>query len=653
MDPQSFSQMMASYGQPQQADQTDPTQQTNSEQAPQQTAQPQQHGNWFTHLMPTIGGIGGGILGAVFGGGVGGIGGGAGGSALGKVLENKIEGQGAGNGVLSNALQGAIGEGVGGAIGKVGGGLMKTVGGKAEGVADSLVKGQFTKGALKTADANALRTAGVADARQIPQIADMVTGTNGALNQGVIRGLGESDVPANLSGLAPLAKDLVSQNQMQLSASSIPDISKTLNSALLKATNPDDVTQLATKGAGGPVNIFQSGALGNVLPSNAFDVAKNFETLAASARNAAYDKMGAVINPDQLAKSKIFTGLADHAKQAAFGGDTPIPLSVTNKAQIISELDPLRGVNPAAHATLVDQVNNATNLQDLRGLQAPFVKGSQAAKATDLAAERGAGTNANQVMNNLTIPGAIAGGPHGMMAGLGAQMLRSPTMDRAAIPLVEKGGSILSNIGGATLGKASVPGLAGGAGGVLSATSNNMLQNNGTVGDTMQPANQLAPQPTGQPANDPATAQMLFDLGLYSPGALASIAPNQQQVQNVTNANAATTALQGLGNAPSGGILSSLQGHLGIGGTGEYQRKAASAAQQVAAAIPGTDAGAIEKQLTDYMAGGGNIDDAIKGLLERLGGVMKSNQGTGIGGILGVNAAPPQTVTSQLPVAAL
>jgi hypothetical protein len=635
----------------------------------QATQSPQQpvaahSGNWLTHLLPSGGALAGGAGGAALGTailpGIGTIAGGILGAALGggdaKAAENAIEHQNLGNGVASTALESgagqALGMGVGAGLGKIAG----AVGGKAAGVADNLLKGQFAKGALTGEDANVLRTAGITDARQLPQVANVITGDTGALHQGVLRGLTESDVPADFSNLSQTGKNLVSANQMQLKQSSIPQINDVIQGALIKSVTPEDVTQMGVGGGKSPVvNAFEPGALKNVTADRAFDVTKNFEALAAAARNSAYDKMGNVVDADQLAKAKIFGGLADEARTATFGTETPVPLSDTNKAQIINELAPLKDINPNLHSTVVNQVNNANTLQDLRGIQAPFVRGSQAATATAKAADRGAGTTAGAVANNLAIPGAIAGGPPGMLAGLGAQLLRSPAADRVAIPLAEKGGALLSKIGGS-----NAPSILGGATGALAGTSNNIIQNSGTVGGNMQPtAEQLSGQPTPITQQLPApqgqglSREDLLTLAMYSPGALSALTPNAAQTGNVTNAQSAEQALHTLaGNAPSGGLVSQLQGKLGVGGTGEYQREAQSAAQQVANALPGSDAKAIEKELTDYAAGGGNINNAIQSLLQRLQSVVQSNQNTGVGGALGLNAATPQTITAQLPVSA-
>jgi hypothetical protein len=90
-------------------------------------------------------------------------------------------------------------------------------------------------------------------------------------------------------------------------------------------------------------------------------------------------------------------------------------------------------------------------------------------------------------------------------------------------------------------------------------------------------------------------------------------------------------------------------GSLGVGHTGEYQRQAHSAAQQVAAALPGSDAGAIEKQLTDYQAGGGNVNSAIEALLSRLSSVVNNNKNSSYQDLMNYQGGQPQSVMSQIP----
>lgn len=629
MDPQAFQQTLNSYSPQQQTPSSIYSQPQQTPQAPQ----PAPSGNWFTHLLPTIGGVIGGLGGGLLTGGLGGVAGGAGGAGLGKALENDLEHKSLDSGVLGQAALGGVGEGVGGVLGKVGGRVLGAVGDKSGQLADNLVKGQFAKGTISGDSANALRTLGLTDARQIPQVSDLVTGTGGALNKGVEKTLMTAGSPVDVTGLigsklSPngMANDLIDSETA---------LSPTAGTKILGTVNKSVQNML-----GGP-----EGMIGNQVadPLDALKQSRVFSGLAGKAQDIA-TRMG---NPEQQSVANVYHNLADELNNRIFTpGGQDVPLTDEVKSEVINNLAPLKDINPTVHTNLVNQVTNASTLQDLRGLQAPFVQGSKAVGATARAVDRGAGATASGTVSGLPIAGAVAGGPHGMLAGLGAQMLRSPTADRAAIPLVQNGGALLSKVGGS-----EAPGILGGALGVTSATSNNLIQpNSGTVGGNMQPGNSILPQLPQQSPTGGLSRDDLITLALYAPGALASLTPNAQQVQNSTNAQSAESALTGLGNAPQGGILSGLEGKLGLGATGEYQRKAASAAEQVANAIPGSDKGAIQKQLTDYAAGGGNIDDAIKSLLTRLQSVVQSNQNTGLSGILGVNAgAAPQTVTSQLP----
>jgi hypothetical protein len=211
---------------------------------------------------------------------------------------------------------------------------------------------------------------------------------------------------------------------------------------------------------------------------------------------------------------------------------------------------------------------------------------------------------------SATISGGVSGGPVATVAKALYHAKDNPAILNT-----------LSRIG--SLGEKVAP-----PAGALVGAGNAQLQSNGdTMGGTMPPTTDpgmLAASSTTPPGG--LTRDDLVTLALYSPNAFnALVAPSAVNQQNVSAANTAEQALSGLGEAPGGGIISQLAGKLGVGGTGEYQRKAAAAAQQVAAALPGTDAATIEKQLTNYLAGGANIDEAIKTLLTNLQAVKQNN----------------------------
>lgn len=641
MEPNAFAQTMAGY-QPQQQQQAAP----QPTQAPQQ---PQQHGNWFTHLLPTLGGIVGGIGGELINPFGGGIAGAALGSGLGKAGENASEGQSVTKDVLGNAVGGGVGQLTGGILGKIGGKLLGAAGGASSGLADNLVKGQFSKGALGGEDANALRTAGVTDARQIPQISSVITGPTGALSGGVKTALGQANTGVDITGLDKIAENAMAEQGLK--PSSINSVGTNLSNSINNMV-PGDVSKTVSK-AGTPVYTYTPEALSNALPENVFAQTQKMEQLANQSYQKGVDKLtGQVTDADQYGQYKVYKQLANELEDRAFGTSSgnPLPLTDEAKSTIIGGLDPLKDLNPSVHGNLVNQVGNAQTIQELRPLQSLWVRANQAADQTARSADRTAGTSASQAVGNMPLAGAVAGGPHGLLAGMTAMALRSPSADRAAIPLVENGGSIMSKIG-----DSSLPGKLGAATGVTAGTANNIIQGETNPGSgtlsSMDPNAQTNMAP-GQAAPGGLSRNDLITMALYSPNAFQALMPTDTQKQGLVNTNIAENALTGLGNAPGGGILSSIEGKLGLGSTGEYARKADTAAQEVAAALPGTDPNAIKRQLTDYMSGGANISEAITALLSRLHGATQAQQTPG-SQLLGLNGGQqPQSIMSQVPAMA-
>lgn len=622
-------------------------------QAPQQPSVPQQPAgdpsqqmpqsggqqpNFFEKLLPTVGSILGGLATAPLelAPGIGtalNIGAAGAGGAFGKFLENKLTGQAGGNGVLSSGLESGIGQGAGNLIGGLAKGGMGLLGNVADSGTNKLIQGQFAKGTLDSATAKTLNDMGITNADQVGQIAPMVTQSNGALSNGVQRGLQESDAGVDLSGLSNKAQNLVAENQMQLNPNSFGDINKTVQGALLKATNPDDVTQLTTKGAGGPVSTFQPGALQNVLPENAFNVTQNFEKLANKAYASAYDKMGNVANPDQLAKYNIFKGLADHTKDAAFGGNTPIPLSEGNKAQIISDLAPMKDVNPQAYNYHVGQVSNAQNLQDLRPIQKPMVDASRALGITQKMTDNQGGTSASNVVKTaLPFVGGATAGPVGLAAGALPAILSSKAADQIGAGTLSKMSGILTN---PTMQKIVKQVIAPGAAQTVANAPNYVSSQPATGDNTMAPGGlpqpQANPYATGgmPPGMSPSQLALQTGLiGLQDPYMAGSYAPLVQgNVGTLQKAAAADAALKGLegtfqqaggGQGLIGGLLSKLGGAVTGGPTQLYGQQSAdlekqltglgipiSSLPQVTNSAPAAQSGFSTLQAIINMLGGG------------------------------------------------
>lgn len=639
MDPTEFQSVLDSYKPQQQTDVSQPTIQ------PQQvTTQPQQHGNWFTHLLPTAGGILGGIVGIpgdLLSGGVSSVGGAAAGSGIGKAIENKLEGQGVGNGVLSNAIQGAAGEGIGRGVGAGLGKGAELLASKASKITNSAktVADTTAADAAKTAEAAAIKNnyggikPGVQSANKLQN------------NQDLLQSWGLDHTDPNV--MASASKGGLFLNDIDEAALAGGKPIKTtdlISSHDITSASPEEQTALINAGI-----ITPQGSLPHtVTPIQANKFAQDLNGQMRSTQGLADNafKNGDVANyntanqhlSDLTSKYKNVQELASGPEVNASIATRTI--SPEEKAQLVDQY----GQSQAEH--LEKAVNDAKTHQDLVTAKLPFAQmntlskqalGDMQAPATARGVARakadinGDGT-ADVTLPTTNVPGLAsdlhsAQGTVGKALVLGKHAATSPGI----LNTLSRMGSLLAK---------GAP-----AAGVATATSNNLIQAGNPMDQSQQPP--MAPVSMQQPQQG-LSRNDLLTLALYSPGALASITPNAQQVQNTTNAQSAETALNGLGNAPSGGILSSLQAKLGIGGTGEYQRQAASAAQQIAAAIPGTDPGTIEKQLTNYMAGGGNIQDAINGLMQQLHGVVQANQTTGLGGILGINAGTPQTVTSQL-----
>lgn len=540
-------------------------------------------GNWFTRLLPTAGSILGGIGGELvdpFGGGIAGA---ALGSTLGKAGENAAEGQNITSGLGGAAVEGGIGQLTGHALG----GALKLGAGAASNLADkgatSLVQGQFAKGTLDNATAQTLRDMGVTDARQVGELAPLSTGSTGALSEGVKRGLTEADTGADLSNLGRTGQNLVAENQMQLNTSSIPTINKTIQGALLQSVNPEDVSQVTTKG-GGTINTFQPGSLKNVLPENAFKVTQNFEQLANKAYQGAYDKMGNV-NPDQLAKYNIFKGLADETRSSTFGGETPIPLSDTNKAQIIDDLAPMNEVNPQAYNWHVNQVTNANNLQDLRPIQAPMVKVNNALRTTQNIADKNSGSTAGDVVKSvLPTVGGITAGPVGAVAGILPSLVKSSAADRA-------GASILSKLADAGVSskvtKIMPKALTTASQFIAHAPNYTPSAVPNTQGNAMQ---------QGQSAQSPQSPQVselqqVYNAALlhpYMPGSMGTLQSLAPVLQNLQGAGAAINSTEQAYNAAGGaqgmipGLFSKLSGFVTGNPVSGYEQQRA----QLAAELP-------------------------------------------------------------------
>lgn len=606
--------------------------------------------NFIENALPTIGGIAGGILGglggavaAPFTGGIvnpvdAGIAGAGLLGGAGQAAKNALTGQKVLQGnVLSSAGENALGQATGEGIGILGKGLLGGLGGAAERGATGLLKGQFAKGAIDDATTGALRDMGVTDANQVGQIHPLVTGTNGVINKGVMRGIQDAGTTSDLSTLEPLANELIRQNGNQLDRSSAPTILETVQNSLKKAINPEDVTQAPIRRASGgfsnapkTISVFDPGAVRNALPENAFQISKDFDTLANAAKQAAFDKSGAVTNPDQAAKYNIFRSLADEAERSTFGSGDTLPLTEENRAQIIQDLAPLKDVNPQTYNYFVNKVSNAQNLQELRGIQAPIVRAGQALNLTQNVADKAGGNTVNKMLGGGSAAlGLLTKNPLEAAGGVAALAASHPAAGKIGTSVLSRMGDILTN----PLIQKSVQAAAAPA--TVAAANVPNYTFGGSQGGAMTPTATTLPAAGGAPGASPEALQMMLGLiGLQAdPYMASSFAPMVtgavQPLQRAATAESALQGLQGLygqaggGEGGVGGLLAKLQSLIPGTAGNQYNRQAGQLQQTLQGlGVPGTAMPSLLSGAPTAQAGFGTIQDIINSLGGNPGSVL-------------------------------
>lgn len=537
-------------------------------------------------LAPTVGGVLGGIGGELvdpLGGGI--VGAGLG-SGAGKALENYTQGQ---NPLQMNdvgaAAEGAAGQGAGELAGAGLGLLGGAFGKAADAGASGLLKGQFANGSLDGDTLNTLRDMGVTDARDVTPIADAATGENGAINQGVMRGLDDGATLSDLSHIQPTAQALVDQERVNLQPNSEQDIMSTVENGF-RSNLPKDQQVLSAKrlSSGGYGNApksvlsFMPGAQQNMTAQDALKMSKQFDQLANVAGKAGYDNGGRIANADQAAKYRIFSQLSGNIKDSF--ADTPI--DEDNKAQIIDDLAKIKGSNPQAYNYLVNKVSGANTVGDLRTVQKPLVRASQAFKQTANSAERAPGMAAKDVTGAvLTGAGTVAGGPAGAVPGLLTMAANHPAAERIGSSVLERMGNILQN---PTLSKA-LKGATGALGTTVATSPNVAAPAQGGAmqppGMGMQPG-QPGMQQTGMPPvlNSYDTLMTMMTMDPYLAQSLApQITALAPMAQKTAGAEAMLPSVEqsyqqaGGGQGPIMGTLAKLGGALGVGPAATYNNQ--------------------------------------------------------------------------------
>ncbi len=601
--------------------------------------------NLLERLLPTAGGILGGLVGLPLNAidAVSGIGGTAldaglagAGAAGGKWLENEFTHQPGGNGVLGAAAGGAIGQGVGEGIGALGSGLMNMAGSKATSMAGDFLQGQAIPGVLGKTDATSLASQGVNDLRKIPGISSVITGENGALNQGVTKSLIADGSPVDTTGLmakdngSGLANDLVNNETA---------IGKTAGNKILGTVNKSVQNML-----GG-----SEGMVGNQMadPLDALKQSRIFRDLASTASTAGV-KTG---NVEQAAVGRVYNNLASELEDRIFNpGGSPVVLSDSIKSQIIDQLAPLKDANPKIYSQMVSDVTNAQNTQDLRPLQSLWVKASGAAEKTASATDKAVGTSATDIVKG-TSPAALLVAGHPLSA-IGSIATSLPVADRMA-------SSVLSRIGPAISGNVAnsvvAPGVSGILGNIAGNSGNDVASqlpstplqiNQGTPSVTLgsqpnpagTPAGILASLPGmgGSPQLEAQAMQAL--MGMTDPYLMGQYgtqaAQEGAQAQKARTAEAAIPELTKEFNAAGGGqgrlgaLLSRIGSFVGGGAASNYGSQANQFAQQVSQAT-GVPVGTVDQYVPQIsqspQVAQMNLQQ-LQNLLNSLGGNLAPNQ---------------------------
>lgn len=415
-------------------------------------------GNWLTKLLPTLGSIAAPVIGGILApetGGLSLLGGLAlagGGSAAGKVAENAAEGQDLTKDVGASALEGAGGQLMGGAVGKVGSAILGKAGEGAGNAAVGMVQKQFGD-QIDKATAQHLVDHGLTSRADAVNMANQVTGSEGHLPQAINNAFQASDKTVNVADLDPTAikgsdnSSIFNMDKAGLTPQGQKTALANTEAVLNSSMGPGDLSQLPTKGAKSTVPLYANGSLQNALPENVFGMGKQFEKLGYSADATAYDKAGNTINPQQAALGTYYKGIANELNSRAFGvGQEAIPLTDEVKQSIAENLAPLQQSNPQAFQKLTDQIGQAQNLQDLRSIQAPWVKVAQGDRVASAIENGQGGVSAGDMLSNAApIVGGATGGVKGLATGMMLKAMNSPAGNAAGAGTLDKMSGILSN----------------------------------------------------------------------------------------------------------------------------------------------------------------------------------------------------------------
>lgn len=613
--------------------------QLQQQQAQQQVAQPKQsrQPNFFERMLPTAGGIIGGLatLPLELAPGIGtalNIASAGGGAALGKTLENKLTGNDIGSGVGASALEGGIGQFGGGLLG----GLFKGVGGALAGSGEKLLankaaqqtvlsdinpfaavaKGNDVEGAINTMRSLNMPTT----PEGMRAAASLTTGGSGELSarlRQILGGNGGEPIKVDVGNYLNTVRGAINGEPL-------------LGTAEAKTGKGADL--LASIARNKENNLFNGGgsltqeANGN----DVLDAIKYHEQQFQRYNKAVPGTEGeSFAKVHQQAADYLKNQLGTNAKaDAAVAAHTLGP----DEAQQILDTVTKSGGSKELGDYLVNAINNAKSVSDLRSAQAPFVQADNLAKAAQQYAKgtgfvKGVQQAANPVSEGLSpgdVLGSVAGAGHPLAAG--AALLGKAVKSGAAPSILENVGNTLTRMSPFTKPAAQV--VANAPNYVQQPQGGNMQTEQTQGGNPYatqgggvgSPTEQLYNQLVSSLLNAQAAPLLPTSPNVIS-SATSAIQALQPTLQKATTANTALQSLEdtynqaGGGQGLAGGLLSKLGGALTGGPASLYGQQQQQLQQTLASlgipisALPGLTSTAPAAQ-----QGFGTVQDIINSL---------------------------------------
>jgi hypothetical protein len=610
-------------------------------------------GNWFTHLLPTIGGVVGGIGGGLLTAGLGGeVVGGAGGSALGKGLENALEGKKViqGNDITAG-LEGGIGNGVGGVVGKVIGKGASMLGSAGENIATKQAADKAAQEGIDTAantykDINPKLQGNLNAKDSLQHVTDMgydvadpanlqhVSNTsNDVLNSILNKALADAG-PVDLSHYPQLIKDALAKESGTLGSFDPVALAR----GRIGPSNTPAAKLLAQlEGAGNAPGEVTGSAIAkvNADPNEIRTLTTKLGQMAEDAKPMPTATTGA-IDPAQRAAYNAINSVRNQVKDILYNrpavNDTLtklegniLPDEATNVTPQLA--DHLNGIitgagkngTPAAQDLLSEISHNI----DISKLGQEGEKVGQIVTSTGAKARAASEAGLDQPATGSDVNTAVANGG-GLLAALHGHPLAA--LGAAAVHTAQNPAilSTLSRIGALGAKIAPAAGAVVGTLPNLAADPTGQTAPGGTMGGTMnnQPGTMTAGGTT-DPNSMGAILSHLMAMGSVNPQLMGSLAPvisslaPQVQKQSLlgTEMGALPTAYGNAGGAQGmGGIFSHLTGMIPGTAANTYEGQSNAVAHQLAATL-------------------GITPEAAAGLLPRL---MQNGNSAGISqGILG------------------